>query len=216
MPEVYATRSDVFKYATNRANLASPGRVVASVDVATNSIELDSHGFEDNDRVTFDPCEGGSLPAPLTAETQYFVKRANQSRFRVSLTSGGADVDLTSIGAGGFAVAIELPFDAVLEYCSRWVDTLIPAHAVPLVAPYPNVVTVTVAELAARKLMHLAGHRSESVDEYEALARERLKDWARGIRIADPIVRDNVQTNLAVKGRSSATQLSARGWGTGI
>jgi hypothetical protein len=43
---------------------------------------------------------GGALPAPLTIGTEYYVKTANAGTYTLSLTQGGAAIDLTTAGTG--------------------------------------------------------------------------------------------------------------------
>jgi hypothetical protein len=193
---IYAERADLYKYGLPRGNLGLSARECGKVDTASNSIELDGHGFEDGEAVVFRPCEGESLPAPLVEGTTYYAKRVNHTRFAVSVRRGIAALDITSIGAA-FFVATELPFAEVLEYYSRWVDDLLPAHAVPLTCPLPVQITATVAELAAKKLMHLAGHQSDSVDEFEIAAKAKLERWSAGMVLRD-VKATTAHTNLAI------------------
>jgi hypothetical protein len=192
----YATIADLYRYGLARGNLVLSARECGRVDIATDTIELDNHGFENDDKVSFRPCEGAALPVPLVEGAAYFAKKVSHTLFAVSLTAGGTAINITAASTGSFFVGIEPPLTEVIEYYSRWVDDFLPAHAAPLTAPYPVQVTATVAELAAKKLMQLAGHKSESVDEFELSAKAKLERWAKGIVVRNATPAQH--TNLAV------------------
>lgn len=75
-----------------------------ALDVTNNTISCYSHGFVAGDAVRFFPV-GGTLPAPLAVDTQYFVISAGlvTDAFSVSTTAGGSAVDITGTGAGEVA-----------------------------------------------------------------------------------------------------------------
>lgn len=58
--------------------------------------------YANGDKVRVSVSDGGSLPGGLTAGTDYYVVNANAAgtTFQLSLTSGGAAVDITSAGTG--------------------------------------------------------------------------------------------------------------------
>lgn len=66
-------------------------------DAATDVCDSDAHGFADGDRVVV---YGSNLPTGLTNETTYFVRDSTTNSFKLATTSGGAAIDLTSIGDG--------------------------------------------------------------------------------------------------------------------
>lgn len=207
----YATRRDVYRYGLPRGTLGSDARLVASALAATDLVVLDGHGFETDDEIVVRAEEGGSLPTPLVTGTTYYAIRVSESAFQVAATAGGAAIDLTSDAVSMF-VAGALPFDEILELYSRFVDPFIPAHLVPLEAPIPVVIVATVAELAAKKLLHLSGQTSVAVNEAELAAKAQLERWAKGVPLRDP--RATASANLAVTSTmGSATD--PRGWGSG-
>jgi hypothetical protein len=206
----YATRRDVYRYGLPRGTLGSPARLVAASRASTDVLELDGHGFEDDDELLLRATDGGTLSAPLVAGTTYDAIRLTDSTFKLSATAGGAAINLTSDGVS-MLVAIALPFDEVLEFYSRWVDDLLPAHLVPLSAPVPVTVVATVAELAAKKLLQLAGHASVTVNEAELAAKARLERWAKGLPLRDTTA--TASANLAVSEAAGASD--PRGWGSG-
>lgn len=71
---------------------------LASADAGTDALTAHSHGLVDDDRVALDPGAYGSLPGGLNDTTLYFVVGAAADTFQVSLTEGGAAIDITSDG----------------------------------------------------------------------------------------------------------------------
>lgn len=109
----YATSPSCIKLTTG----CNSFRVAASVEGATDlgrgftvdtddeTIELVGHGFMDGDKVTFTATgTSPALPSPLDAGTTYYVVNATSADFQVSLTEGGAAVNLTTAGSGTLKV----------------------------------------------------------------------------------------------------------------
>lgn len=71
---------------------------VDSAGVTADAIQSAAHGLVDTDRVMVLNVNGESLPAGLTEGTIYFVVTAATDTFEVSLTSGGASVNITGQG----------------------------------------------------------------------------------------------------------------------
>jgi hypothetical protein len=181
--------------------LGSPGRLVASVDLAMGMFELDGHGFEEFDKLVFRAASGGMLPTPIQSGRVYYALRISESRFQVAASASA--VALTFSGTAKLvSVATELPFEDVFDFYSRFVDSAAASHSTPFAEPYPTIITATVAELSARKLQLLAGHTSEAVKEYEIQARALIREWSKG---AAP-VRDTTKsdsTNLSIVAKRS-------------
>jgi hypothetical protein len=208
MSNPYCQRADVYKYGFPRGLLANPGRRCASVNATTDKLELDGHGFETDTPVMFRAEGSGSLPSPLLASTTYYAIRVTDSAFQVALVAGGAAINLTSTGTA-VLVATPLAFDDVIEFYSRWADDFLPANAVPL-NPVPVVVRGLVAELAAKKLLLLAGQSSQSMDAQELAAKAQLERYAKGIPLRDTTA--VARTNLA---HSEGVVSDPRGWTRG-
>jgi hypothetical protein len=66
--------------------------------VTNNEIDSAAHGLVNTDRVMVFNVLAESLPTGLTEGTIYFVVGATTDTFQVSLTSGGAAVDITAVG----------------------------------------------------------------------------------------------------------------------
>jgi hypothetical protein len=76
--------------------LKGVGTVAATGDLITSY----AHGLVADDRVFLTPVAGEALPAGLSATTAYFVRATGLTAdaFSLSLTSGGAAVDVTANG----------------------------------------------------------------------------------------------------------------------
>lgn len=81
---------------------ASALRGFFSVDTTLTNDQVFSvaHGLADGDRVMLFNVFAESLPTGLTEGTIYFVVSSAANTFKVSLTSGGAAVDITAAGGG--------------------------------------------------------------------------------------------------------------------
>jgi hypothetical protein len=180
---------------------------VPSVSASANTITLADHGFETGDPVTFRAEAGGSLPAPLAEGTTYYAIAVTDSTFSVAASGGGAAVDITSAGSNVVVIA-PLPIAAAIEWASRIVDDMLPAHVLPLDV-VPAIVEMTTAELAAGKLARRSGAASKSLTEIVDAADKRLKRWAEGIPL-----RDGSGTPAPANKATSATVPYAdrRGW----
>ena len=74
-----------------------------TTDFATDDkIDLTAHGLDNGEVVHFSTT--GTLPAGLSLNTKYFVINKTANDFEVSLTSGGAAVDITDDGSGTHSV----------------------------------------------------------------------------------------------------------------
>lgn len=71
---------------------------VDTAGIASDAIQSASHGLADNDRVMVFNVFAESLPAGLTEGTIYFVVSSTTDTFKVSLTQGGAAVNVTGQG----------------------------------------------------------------------------------------------------------------------
>lgn len=200
----YASQSDLYSFGLTRGSLVNPGRV-AQVNATLNAFILDEHGFSANDPVSFRPDAGGVLPTPIVAHTGYFAIVLSSGLFQVASTSGGSALDL---GSGNDVVVIaELPIDAAIEWASRIIDDMMPAHVVPFEADaIPDIVRMTCAELAAGKLSK--GATSAALMATVDAAQMRLARWAKGV----PVRGASRPANLSVA--ATATALDPTGWKT--
>src|SRR6188474_2155774 len=178
----YCSESDLWDFGVPRGSIPNGGRLAAEPPASTTSsaIELDGHGFALNDPVSFRAEAGGTLPAPLVASTTYYAKPIDGAYFQVAAAADGVAITLTTAGSG--VVVLEpLPIDAAIDFASALIDDMLPAHAVPLAEPYPTIIVVTCAELAAAKLAARSGSASVSLTGTLDAARKRLERWGQGV-----------------------------------
>jgi hypothetical protein len=171
---------------------------VDSFTAASGAAVLSEHGLVNGDAITLrtPTGSGGALPAPLVAGTVYYTLYQTDSFFKVSATPNGAPITLTTDGVA-VIVTKDLPFAQLGEFYSRFADGFLPAHVVPLQAPYPITVVGIVAQLVARRIQLLSGTTSESMDALEASAAKQLKRWADGLPVRDAATPPNKPANLA-------------------
>jgi hypothetical protein len=171
---------------------------------------LNGHGFELNAVLLFRAESGGSLPTPLVDGTSYYAIPLTDSTFSVSATEDGTAINLTSAGSNIIVVS-QLPYDTWIEEASNWVECNLPAHVVPLSAPYPAVVVGVTADLAAARALAYVGHSNADLSLREERAQRRLAQWVKGIPVRGGIV--PASANLSIVATSTTTD--PRGWGTG-
>lgn len=73
-----------------------------TVTAGSDLVNSTSHGKSAGDIVLFKADVGGVLPAGLSAGIKYYVVNPNANDFQVSLSYGGAVVDITGSGTGTF------------------------------------------------------------------------------------------------------------------
>ena len=205
----YCEPSDVYAVGLPRGSVPNPGRLVHEVDIDNDVIVLNEHGFQTDDPVYFEADEvaGGSLPGPLTGSTTYYAVAVSSSSFSVSPAVGGAALNLITTGSNVYVYA-PLPMDQNIEKASELVSDMLPAHILPLTAPFPRIIVFTTAQIAAECLSNLQGVRSETLSQTVDMAHKRLSQWAKGI----PLKGEDrpPQANLAVT--ASGRAQDALGW----
>lgn len=70
--------------------------------LANDQLFSRGHGLSDGDRVLLFNVFAETLPTGLTEGTLYYVVSSTTDTFKVSLTLGGAAVDITALGGGEF------------------------------------------------------------------------------------------------------------------
>lgn len=203
----YCTTADLFANGLARGALANPGRLSSSVNATLNTIQLDQHGLALNDAFTLRAEGVGSLPAPLVAGVTYYAIPVNDASFSVAATVGGSAIDLTTPGAR-IVVCVPINYAAAIAQGAALIDDMLPAHLVPLVAPYPPIIVLTNAELAIARLMQGTGSASKSLGDMLTEARKRLADWSRG----RPLRGENVPPAANVAVSATVPYSDARGW----
>lgn len=78
-------------------------RKVFVVDPTTDTFTSASHGLANGTIVEVES-ENGTLPAPLADNTPYYIISTATNTFQLSLTSGGAAINITTTGDGTLGV----------------------------------------------------------------------------------------------------------------
>lgn len=73
---------------------------VNAAGVTADTIDSPAHGLANGDHVLVWATIGAGLPTGLSEDTEYFVVGATTDTFQLSLTSGGAAINITAIGDG--------------------------------------------------------------------------------------------------------------------
>jgi hypothetical protein len=81
-------------------------------DAATDVLEAPGHGFSNGQTVVVWAVPGVSLPTGLAEGTVYYVRDATTDDLKLAATSGGAAIDLTSVGSGYLQRIVEETFGA--------------------------------------------------------------------------------------------------------
>lgn len=210
--DLYCSRADV----TARlppGTVVSPAGMLASCLASTDVLTYDGHGLETDDEVTVRAASAGTLSAPLVAGTVYYAIRLTNSTFKLAASAGGAALNITSDGVE-MVVTREPKFDDVIEFVSRWADTFLPAHVVPLTAPIHPLVRGVVADVSAKRILNANGQDSAAVTAAELAGKAILERFAAGM----PLRGGTAQTpsNLAITATSVSSGSDPRGWGSGL
>jgi hypothetical protein len=70
----------------------------ATIQAADDIFRSDGHGLPNDRRVVFYPSAGEALPTGVTEGADYFVINTTADTFQISLTQGGAAINLTGDG----------------------------------------------------------------------------------------------------------------------
>jgi hypothetical protein len=193
--------------------ITSPTGILASCLASSDVLTYDGHGLETNDEVTVRAASAGTLSAPLAAGTVYYAIRLTNSTFKLAASAGGAALNITSDGVE-MIVTREPKFDDVIEFVSRWADTFLPAHVVPLTAPIHPLVRGVVADVSAKRILNANGADSAVVNAAELAGKAILERFAAGMPLRGGTAQ--VPSNLAITATSVSSGADPRGWGSGL
>ena len=84
---------------TPNYSVSVSGSDASAVDVSNDKIIV-ANTFTDGDFISYDN-GGGTDIGGLTDGDNYYIVNATASEFQLSLTSGGAAIDITGLGVGG-------------------------------------------------------------------------------------------------------------------
>jgi hypothetical protein len=207
MASMYCQSADLYDHGLQRSQLPNPGQHVASVDTAADMLELDGHGLRDDAEVRF-RSEGGTLPAPLVAGTTYYAIVASDSQFQVAAAAAGTAIPLDTAGSNVLLITPP-PIDASIRWASALIDDMLPAHVVPLIAPYPELIIAVTAQLAAANLLAVTQGTGQQdlTDRLERIQR-LVSKWAKGTPLRGEIVPKAAGLSTV----AAATATDPRGW----
>ena len=69
-----------------------------TVNTGTDVVTLTAHGLQDGDRVRVST--SNTLPSPLVADTDYYIRDKTTDTFKLAATAGGSAIDITTAGTG--------------------------------------------------------------------------------------------------------------------
>lgn len=203
----YCTPADVVPFLPSGGLPAAPRTGTASA--SGDYIEHDGHGLADGAEVLFRAPPGAELPGGLIEGPTYYAIVVSPSRFQVAATEGGPAIDITSAGEN-FVWWSPLPWQSWIDWAAREIDSFLPAHVVPLVAPYPQVVVTANAELAAAKGLAVTGGAEIDLGARIDQIAQRLARWAKGLPVRGVAQSRTAPATLAITSSSGAAD--PRGW----
>lgn len=202
----YSQPSDLYSFGIPRGAIPNPGRILAGIS-GSGLCALDVHGLDTGTLVSF-RATGGALPSGLVAGTTYFALPASEGAFRVEASSGSGAITIADNDQDPAVVLIvALDFVSAIAWADRLIDDMLPAHIAPVPDPVPAIVRMTSAELAAGKVLSVAGGTSVALSAIVDAAQKRLARWATGVPLRGSDA--PVPANLAVAAVSAG---DTRGW----
>jgi hypothetical protein len=105
-------------------------------------------------------------------------------------------------------VIAPLPIANWILSASALVDQMLVGHAVPLSAPYPDLVIQVTATLAAGYGLAYVGHASANIESKLQWAQQMLRHWSPGA----PLRGSNVPASMNCAHRGTSTGSDPRGW----
>lgn len=122
----YATGDQVYDATTTRIYEAVAGGTThtfanTDVDTGNDTITWTAHGIADDTPLVF---RGSSLPSPLVAGTTYYKRPGlSADNFKVSATSGGAAVNITTTGSGTMTLQLTTEnYGKAVTNTDYWLD----------------------------------------------------------------------------------------------
>lgn len=212
---MYCTLDDIYQAGFTRGAIGQGARWIASVDIAANRIELNSHGLTLDKPIQFIAKGDAILPTPLVSGTVYYAipVAGSDSAFQVALAPGGAAIDLTSAGEGarGVYVSVNEVLLTLIEFYSRWFDGKAVAHQVPFTEPYPIEAKIAVSVRVAAHASRMFGLEAARITEAETLLLRDIDALVRGVPMRDARATDpaNLAT-FAVWGNASSSDRRTR------
>lgn len=96
----------------NGGAAANPLKPFVLDDTSADTFKSDAHGFSNGDSVVLWPGANNTLPTTTAEGTVYFVVTSTTDNFQLSLTSGGAAINITVKGQGHVQKIVQEVFAA--------------------------------------------------------------------------------------------------------
>jgi hypothetical protein len=165
-----------------------------SVNAATGTIEIPSHGFTAADIITFRVTDGGHLPTAISAATPYYPIPVSADLFQVALTPGGTPIASFYQAGAGWSVAVDpvRRIQAHIDDAAAVIDEHLTAHEPPIqpdpvTGKLPQILIGMNARIAARRAVTSLAFENDAfrvaTDRLFATEAEDLKileDWKKG------------------------------------
>lgn len=129
-----------FYVGSSRTTCWSPSTVpaaktVTSLDAGTDFITSTAHGLVNGNAVTFSRISTGTFPSGIAANTVYYLVNKTTDTFQISLTSGGAAIDL----GAGYGATVHFNLDSEESRNDRFKNAVFfSKSAQPEAVPLPN------------------------------------------------------------------------------
>ncbi len=129
-----------------------------SVSAAADTFTAASHGYTAGTRVRANVLSGGTMPAPLAADTDYYVVGVLPTTFQLAPSASGAAIDLTTSGSGTITFTtplnITLPISVFLaqQRLGKVEVTITPINPLPADSTIQVTVSPGVQDLLARSI----------------------------------------------------------------
>ena len=94
----WSIASDIASYSQQAFTFDASDALV--VDLLADTITVPAHGLSDGDQVTYNVTVGETAVGGLTDGATYYIVNATANTVQLAMVSGGAAIDLTSLGTG--------------------------------------------------------------------------------------------------------------------
>lgn len=143
---------------------------------AGNILEITAHALPSNTAVTVFATSGGTLPAPLAANTVYYVRVVDADHIELSATSGpGAAITLTADGSG----------DQWLATTADWISSLIVSDVTYGSGAFKNLVVWLAGSQTVTGAKTFADLTMSGTNKVKLAARSRTRPAGNGVVIDD-------------------------------
>lgn len=109
-----------------------------TVNTGTDVFSQAGHGYSDGEQIRFR--SSAVLPAPLVAETNYFLRDVVATvSFKIAATSGGAAIDITSAGSGTLEAYPAIDMRPIVDGTVEWTPVLAHGFEICSLSMFENI-----------------------------------------------------------------------------